>query len=616
MRTPDDFPPEDPDLPPHPDPSFPPAESAAADDPSAPVERPAPSAEAAAATAAAALLPRPAFLTPATVDPPFVERLYFPYTAEELPVDPEAYALRGRPVESWPEPDDHIEQWEIRHDSSTPEELLWRHRTSEGAYWVASQKEARAHTLTVSARQLDDSYNALEWVLSNNNAADARLVDHLDQARRTSESAVTLTQIAAAEAAVAAGTSAFGKVTAAWSPEVIARRELEAEIALLLRISCGAAAQFLTQAQILSEDLPRTMALMRVGMLSLLHVRAIAKIAATVPKEAGAAFEEELLKTAPDDTVTTVKRKGGKIRDILHPRPLLDRTKEATANRNIRLDPAADGMAWLTAYLPAPEAYAIYTRLSLTGHTLQGPNETRTLTQLRADVFTDLCISGDTSTDSSGIRATVMISIPLLGLLGHTKELPTLEGYGPIDVDTARRLTVGADRYRRILTDPFTGVVVDVERRSRKISKPLRCCLRLRDVECTFIGCHTPAALCEVDHSVEWQHGGHTKAENLAFLCKPHHALKTQSKFRLSQPSGAGNLLFTTPTGREYWSRVDAPIGFVPFDIDTLPPLGRETTAPVPTVPTVQPVETARERMMRVTGTDADGYLPDGSFPF
>ena len=573
--------------------------------------------EVAAATAAAALLPRPAFLTPPT---PTAEDELWVYTADTLPVDPDEEALRLRPAESWAEPEDHPEQWETRHDSSTPEELLWRHRTSEGAYWVATQKEARAYSLTLTAQKLDDSYNAVEWVVTNNNAADARLIDHLTLARLASEEAVTIDQAAAAQAALQAGNGAFGKTIPAWSPEVIARRELEAEIALLLRVSCGAAGQLLDHAQILSEDLPATMALLRVGMLSLLHARAIAKIAATLPKQARAAFEEEILKTAPDETVATVKKKGNKIRDLIHPTPLVDRTIAATAQRHVRLDPAADGMAWLSACVPAPEAYAIYTRLSLTAQALQGPTETRTLTQLRADVFTDLCISGDSSADSTGIRASVMISIPILGLLGHTGELPVMAGYGPIDLDTARRLTVGANSYRRVLTDPFTGTVMDVERRSRKIPKSMRCGLQVRDVECRFFGCHTPAALCQVDHAVEWQHGGHTKADNLSFLCRPHHALKTHSRFRLSQPEGGGNLVFTTPTGRMYSSSPEPPVGFVPFDLDTLPPVEAdvESTPATPATPEVPKVtvETSREKMMRVTGTDREGNLPDGSIPF
>jgi len=614
MRTPDDFPPEEPLVPPHPDDPEMTADRALL---AGGVERPEPTVEVAAATAAAALLPRPAFLTPPA---PAVEDELWVYTADTLPVDPDEELLRTRPADSWAEPEDHTEQWEERHDSSTPEELLWRHRTSEGAYWVATQKEARAVSLSVSSRKLDDSYNAVEWVLTNNNAADARLIDHVDRARLASEEAVTLDQAAAAQAALLAGNGAFGKTIPAWSPEVIARRELEAELALLVRVSCGAAGQLLDHAQVLCEDLPATMGLLRVGMLSLLHARAIAKIALTLPQEARAAFEEEILKTAPDETVATVKKKGNKIRDILHPTPLVDRTKQATAQRHVRLDPAADGMACLSAYLPAPEAYAIYTRLSLTAQALQGPTETRTLTQLRADVFTDLCISGESSADRTGIRASVMISIPILGLLGHTGELPVMAGYGPIDMETARRLTVGADRYRRVLTDPFTGTVMDVERRSRKIPKSMRCGLQVRDVECRFFGCHTAAALCQVDHAVEWQHGGHTKADNLSFLCRPHHALKTHSRFRLSQPEGGGNLVFTTPTGRTYSSSPEAPVGFVPFDVDTLPPVEADTdsapaTPATPVVPVVT-VETSREKMMRVTGTDREGNLPDGSIPF
>ena len=52
-------------------------------------------------------------------------------------------------------------------------------------------------------------------------------------------------------------------------------------------------------------------------------------------------------------------------------------------------------MAWLTAYLPADQAAAIWNRTTAVARGLQGPDESRTLTQLRADAFaTALLTSG------------------------------------------------------------------------------------------------------------------------------------------------------------------------------------------------------------------------------
>ena len=44
-------------------------------------------------------------------------------------------------------------------------------------------------------------------------------------------------------------------------------------------------------------------------------------------------------------------------------------------------------MAWLSAYLPADTAAGIWDRTTAAARALQGPDEDRTLTQLRADII-------------------------------------------------------------------------------------------------------------------------------------------------------------------------------------------------------------------------------------
>ena len=56
----------------------------------------------------------------------------------------------------------------------------------------------------------------------------------------------------------------------------------------------------------------------------------------------------------------------------------------------------------------------------------------------------------------TGVRARVLVTVPVLTLLGRSAE-PALEGYGPIDIDTARELAAGAPGLVRILTHPETG---------------------------------------------------------------------------------------------------------------------------------------------------------------
>ncbi len=62
------------------------------------------------------------------------------------------------------------------------------------------------------------------------------------------------------------------------------------------------------------------------------------------------------------------------------------------------VETADDGMAWLHVFLPAVEAHAIHDRITGQGKIIaRHPEETRTLDQLRADMFGDLLIDGTTT---------------------------------------------------------------------------------------------------------------------------------------------------------------------------------------------------------------------------
>ncbi len=59
--------------------------------------------------------------------------------------------------------------------------------------------------------------------------------------------------------------------------------------------------------------------------------------------------------------------------------------------------PDRDGMAWLSAYLPADTAAGIWERTTAAARALQGPDEARTLAQLRADVAATWLLTTDTA---------------------------------------------------------------------------------------------------------------------------------------------------------------------------------------------------------------------------
>jgi hypothetical protein len=162
-------------------------------------------------------------------------------------------------------------------------------------------------------------------------------------------------------------------------------------------------------------------------------------------------------------------------RVYLHPDSIAARTMAVVEGRYLSFDPVADGMAQITAYLPADRAQALFNRITAIAKSLQGEGDTRTLPQLRADLTCDLLLDGhvddpdQTNADQTsagqadsdqkgatgnrkgpkwGIRPTVIVTVPLTTLIGTGEEPGNLDGYGPIDPATARRLAALAPTLR------------------------------------------------------------------------------------------------------------------------------------------------------------------------
>jgi len=330
-----------------------------------------------------------------------------------------------------------------------------------------------------------------------------------------------------------------------WDPAVIARRELSSELACALRIPERTAERLITESTALCTTLPLTLASLRVGRISYRHAQVVVDQASTLPAEAVADFEQDVLPLAELLTVAQFERRARVRRELVHPESRSLRHARAAGERSVTIDPGKDGMCWLTAHLPAVEAVSIYNRVNDTARGMQGPGEPRTLMQLRADVFCELMFGG------TGVVPRVLVTVPVLTLLGQDGGPAMLDGHGPIDDETARRLCALAPSFTRLLIHPETGAVLSVGRDRYPVPKDLRTWLQVRDQTCRYPGCSRAARGCDIDHTIEWSHGGLTAHDNLAHLCPMHHALRHNTAWRVKQ-IGAGGLAWTSPSGRVY----------------------------------------------------------------
>ena len=82
-------------------------------------------------------------------------------------------------------------------------------------------------------------------------------------------------------------------------------------------------------------------------------------------------------------------------------------------------------------------------------------------------------------------------------------------------------------------------------------SRRLAHLVKVRNTRCTAPGCGRPAARCDLDHTLAWEHGGFTCECDLAPLCRHHHRAKQAEGWRLEQPE-PGVLVWRTPSGRRY----------------------------------------------------------------
>jgi hypothetical protein len=178
-----------------------------------------------------------------------------------------------------------------------------------------------------------------------------------------------------------------------------------------------------------------------------------------------------------------------------------------------------------------------------------------------------------------GIRPTVIVTVPVMTLLGHSDEPGTLDGYGPIDADTARRLAVQAPTFRRLLVHPETGVALSLGTEHYRVPKDLRLWLHLRDGVCRFPGCNRPAIHSDIDHSRAAEFGGPTDAANLAALCGPHHALKHATTWRVVN-RGDGILDWTSPTGKTHTTYPATTLPHPPPGAGEPAPAGARVPAP------------------------------------
>jgi hypothetical protein len=382
------------------------------------------------------------------------------------------------------------------------------------------------------------------------------------------------------------------------------------EIATALRMSGSTAQGRIDVARTLTQYLPGATAALAVGDISPAHANVIARESAQLIRQGVA---PEVLKLIEDQAIAhaefhTPAQVANKVRSCIAmfaPEQFEAAAVEEKSTRRVSCYPNANGMATIVAFLPAADAQTIMLAIDRLAHKTNGaakeklrafqeksgyrmransnsPFPSRSefnsasdsaniggsadfnLTDFSADLMDPMdahradamtaiaALFLETNEDqvmNHGRPITVNLTIDLPTLLGLSENPGQLSGYGAIPATVARELAADG-KWRKFITDPTTGNLLDFGRESYLPPQVLRDFLLARDKTCRFPGCRRSGVKGEIDHVIPWEEGGETSPKNLGLLCKRHHQLKTHGGWKLESFED-GSCEWTSPHGKK-----------------------------------------------------------------
>jgi hypothetical protein len=369
------------------------------------------------------------------------------------------------------------------------------------------------------------------------------------------------------------------------------------DISTALRLSPTSAQHKIDIARALTNHLPNTCSALAVGEISTAHATAIAREAASalnkgLPDSVIFELEERAIAYAEFHTPTQV---GNLVRSVIAkatPREFEEIVEEARENRNVSCYKDIDGMSTVVAILPAEGAQIVMNALDAfilagdghrnynddsgninSGNSAENsdnnedidPRDGRSKEMKRADALVEIAsrylASQLSELTPQGRPLTVNVTIDLPTLLGLAENPGELAGYGAIPASVAREIAADA-KWKRFITEPLTGNLLDFGRESYLPPQALRDFLIARDRRCRFPGCRRSAHLSDLDHAQSWESGGETSSQNLGALCRRHHRLKTHGGWKIESFSD-GSCTWTSPAGKSFFSParpIDLPV--------------------------------------------------------
>lgn len=358
------------------------------------------------------------------------------------------------------------------------------------------------------------------------------------------------------------------------------------DISTALRLSAGTAQSRIDVARTLVNHLPNTCSALATGDISLAHANVIAKETAAAIRDGLSEIqifevEKRAIAHAEFHTPAQVANQVRTSLARIAPDTFEETVSRARDTRRVSCYNDSDGMSTVVAILPAADAQIVmnaiesfirlagaensdangkvntddfFSNKSATAGGLNGAKDTRSADMKRADALTAIAAASLTASPVTPHRRPISINvtIDLPTLLGLSENPGQLSGYGAIPASVARELASDG-KWKRFITDPQTGNLLDYGRESYEPPQALKDFLIARDRTCRFPGCRRSAALSDLDHAKSWDEGGSTSPANLGALCRRHHRLKTHDGWTVSSHED-GSCTWISPLGKKFFT--------------------------------------------------------------
>lgn len=291
--------------------------------------------------------------------------------------------------------------------------------------------------------------------------------------------------------------------------------------------------------------MPAAAAALRAGALSEEQLglvrRTLHELPDDVPPPSRAKIERHLVDEAQRFDPSQLGKLATRIRAHLDPDGVLRSEREATDRMELTLTQDTDGMVSLRGRLSAEGAAMVRSALSPLSRPL--PKDPRSPAKRRADALVELArraLNAGTLPVEGTVRPQLGLTVDITELRQHTGVVD-LDWGGTVSIQTARRICCDAEVIPIVMRG--RSQPLDVGRRQRLVSGPLRRALIARDRGCVAPGCDRPPEWCEAHHLVHWADNGPTSLDNTALVCGHHHTLLHQGEWTARMIDGVPHLI-------------------------------------------------------------------------